>query len=115
MPGLEERIASQVIAFATGRHDDAIAWLVSLGCRVTTHGDGSWTLVGLTGMTCGLMRCSPIDAFPVFGFLLAGMFWPHVYPRLPKLVDAAYKKLRQEGKPTATKPRILETHATLWE
>lgn len=85
------------MAFCAGRHAEVVDWLQRLGC-VLVHaepGGTSWVLDGLTGVRCGLTVCGPLDAFAMFGLLLAGVWWPQVFPRLPEMVDRAAKAAKK--------------------
>ena len=89
---MEERIVEKIMEFSGGRHDEVIAWLVKLGCTVEAYPSGKgWTVIGLTGMTCGLMVMGPLDCVAPFGFIMAGVYWFNVYPNLLAMVDKHIK------------------------
>ena len=92
------RTADFLFAFCAGEHEKVIKWLVSLGCEVV-HIDESggvpctWTIQGIAGVRSALCASlGPLDQVPVFGFLLAGAYWPHVYGGLGEEVGRRLKK-----------------------
>ncbi len=95
-----QRIVAQIMEFCYGKHEDVLKWMESLGCKVTNNGDGTWVVIGLTGITCGLPKLSPIDLAPQFGFILAGMYWPWAFPGLLEQADKAYKAKRKSEETT---------------
>ena len=94
--GAEARLIDMIMAWYQGKYQEVICWLRAVGCKVDKSGEGAWTVKGLTGITCGIMEgMSPIDSFAMFGFMLAGPYWPQVFPNVPKEVDKRYKALRK--------------------
>jgi hypothetical protein len=104
------RAADFLFAFCAGEHQKTVDWLCSLGCRVT-HVDesggkpGAWTLDGIAGVKSALcVGAGPLDLVPIFGFLLAGMFWPQVYGGLGTEVNRRLKQAKRNAARTPPPP-----------
>jgi hypothetical protein len=99
---LKERIADFVMDFCFGDPAGTITWLQSLGCECQSNSDGSWTVKGIAGVSGGLMVSDPVTVVSQLGFLLAGMYWPQVFPDLLKEVDKRWQAHRKEPAKTKT-------------
>lgn len=96
---VDERLAEQVWRFCSGEHAEVVSWLQRLGCtlvRAEQH-DASYEylLDGLVGVRSTLLYppTDPASTFVIFGFLLAGGFWPQVYGE----VNERWRTQRQQG------------------
>lgn len=104
----DERLAEAVWQFRGGEHQATVRWLQALGCNLVST-DGSpettiqYTLDGLTGVRTALLYPSeePIGLAVCFGLLMAGMFWPQVYPKTLELVKARWTAERKSAKKAA--------------
>ena len=67
-----------------------------------SNGGGSYTIDGISGMTCGLVRSDPITVVTSFGFALAGMFWPEVYPTIMDRINKRWKEKVHPKPPEVT-------------
>jgi hypothetical protein len=100
--GLCERIAEHAVALSAGgdARSQALTWLTSVGCRVDileTDESGeatSWVVDGLTGVRVGMGAGDPITMAVCLGLVLAGEFWPQVYPGLLERVDTLWRQAR---------------------
>lgn len=89
---LSQRIAEKAIQFWRGEEADVIRWLESLGCVVTRSQPGEYCLMGIAGCNSALTKGDPNTIAVCIGFLLAGMYWPQVYPSLQSRVNALWKE-----------------------
>jgi hypothetical protein len=97
--GMCRRAADMVLMWEAGDYQAVIAWMRRIGCEVEEmewSGEGadrraaSWTVDGIAGVRCGMAAgMSAIDVVPQFGLILAGAFWPQVYPYLQAMVNRA--------------------------
>lgn len=96
---MTERVVEMIFRFAAGETEFVLNWFRKLGCTVEFLGESSWKLSGLTGQPkwCGLMVMPPVDLAPVFGLILAGIWWPRVYPDLLKRTDKEFKRRKKEA------------------
>lgn len=91
--GAEARIVNKVFQFRDKAHQEkSVEWLQSMGCKLT-HCDGDvYVLKGLVGVICGLNpKDDPVTVAVQFGFLLAGPYWPKVYPKLLSRINKRWK------------------------
>lgn len=104
--GAERRVADMVLLWEKGDYQAVLTWLRRLGCKVDEMEQYlSWAVDGLTGVRCSLMaKSSAIDTFAQMGIILAGPFWPMVFPNLPKMVDRLSKE-RKKVKGTTEQPK----------
>jgi hypothetical protein len=90
----ESRVAEQVRAWRAGRTGNVLVWLQQLGCRILSRPElgTTWHLRGIAGSNATLGRDDdPRDIAVALGMLIAGMFWPDVFPALLTLVRAPRK------------------------
>ena len=95
---MEERLVQFAMEMAFGDHAAAVDHFEKMGCKVVARhhgqqGDGAqYTLIGLTGVTCGLVAGQdPGTQAAMMGLLFFGEFWTSVVPRLMDKTNKAWK------------------------
>ena len=106
--GMVQRACDMIMLWESGDYPAVLAWLRRLGCKVEEmeRSNGkpvSWAIDGIAGVHCGLSTgLAPLDMVPVVGFILAGPFWPQIFPTLGAIVGKALKERKHGNKTVET-------------
>jgi len=93
------RVVEMTMAWWRGEHAMVLAWLTALGCRVEGPTSHVWVVTGLLGSRHGLAAgIEPITLAAQLGLILAGGWWPQVFPRLIEAAARAWKAAQEQEK-----------------
>lgn len=113
---LDTRLAEQAVRFVRGGADAqaVIEWLEKMGCKAQVmqrSEDGQpsvWAVDGCTGIRAGFVPVDdPVTVAVNLGFVLAGEYWPQVYPHLLRAVDRLWKEERSQTSETPQHTRSI--------
>lgn len=88
---MEERLAYFAFAMSHGNVSLVHEWLARLGCEIVYVSSSELNVKGLTGMMCGMIVTDPVSCAVQLGFMMAGFYWPQVYPGLLPIVNKKWK------------------------
>jgi hypothetical protein len=101
---VEERIADMVFFWMEGRQTKVIIWLKSIGCKVERVGE-QINIQGICGVNGGLCTGQdPNTVAVMFGFMIAGPYWPQAFPKLQREVNKRWDAWRKSGGVEASPP-----------
>jgi hypothetical protein len=104
---MQQAVIDRLVEMTFAPAQDVARWLKTLGFEVEPQEDSVFIVRNGTFTTAISEHIDPINRAVCLAWVIAGMFWPHIFPGLLEAVNKEWRKRRQQarGYPPQSKPK----------
>jgi hypothetical protein len=108
---MQQAVVERLVEMVFAPAQDAARWFESLGFQVEAQEDGVFIVCNGNGTfrTAISDQIDPVNRAVCMAWVIAGMFWPTIFPGLLKEIGKQWRKRRAQARDTAPSPQQKPT------